>query len=151
MSALSQKLMHVFSQEDQVLLGDHVAIPDLLVQSGRYIATASTKNAAFNHEMLKIGISRELDLIVPLRMAEIVQLAECRELFGEYGIQLAVPSPQFLDAVEFIINPGKELRPDILLNGKTFRGGSRIEGLEKESGVCVVSDSGEEAFFCCLE
>ncbi len=151
MSTLSQRLMRIFSKEDQVLLGDNVAIPDLLIRSGKYMITPSTKNAAFNHEMLKIGISRELDLIVPLRMAEIVQLTECKELFVEYGIQLAVPSQQILDAVEFIINPGKELHPDILLNGETFRGGIKIEGLEKESGVCVVSDSGEEAFFCCLE
>ncbi|MDM8175137.1 MULTISPECIES: hypothetical protein [Olivibacter] len=150
MSALAQKLARVFSAEDKVIFGDNVAIPDLLIAGGRYVVIPSGSSASFNHELLKVGISNESDLIIPLRKDEIVQLAACKDLFAEYGIQLAVPSHRLLEIVEFIVNPGKDLNTTVLLKGKIAGQGEPIESLENESGVCVVSDGGEELFFCCL-
>lgn len=151
MSALAHRLARLFTSHDKVLFGDASAIPDLLIAGGKYITTPSADSPSFNHEMLKTGISNETDLIIPLRKAEINQLAGCKDLFEEYGIQLLVPSREFLKLLEFIINPSKELNPTILINGKMIDGKSVFAGLEKESGICIVSDSGNELFFCCLE
>lgn len=150
MSALAQKLARIFSTEDQVIFGDHMAIPDLLVASGKYVATPRGNSPSFNHEMLKIGIDNQYDLIIPLRREEIIQLAACKDLFEEYGIQLAVPSHQLLTALDFIVNPGKDLDTSVLLKGKII-GGAEFTGLEMESGVCVLSDDGGELLFCCLK
>lgn len=150
MHAFAQRVARALPPSDNIVFGDSEAFPDFLIKSGRYLNLPKTTNASYAHEMLSQALDNSFDVIVPLTQDEIKQLAVCRDLFEEYGIHVAVPSITILDEIDFIVNPTKEFLPSVFLNGNSISEPASEAISANYSGVCLVSDSGEEVLFCCV-
>ncbi|MEO6521451.1 MAG: hypothetical protein ABIN91_07235 [Mucilaginibacter sp.] len=90
-SAQAQQLKNILAIDD-VILGDHYDMPELLVKSGKMVVTPNPKSSAFVHQMLALCLDKQIDKLYPLRRAELLPLAEARQLFEEFDITLVVPS-----------------------------------------------------------
>lgn len=150
MHAFAQRIAKTLPRNSNVVFGASEPIPALLINGGKYIEIPSHHLPTFNHELLKLAISEQFNLIIPLKKEEILHLAESRELFDEYGIKVAVPSLEALKAIDFFFNPGRELVPQVIINGKILGEQQDVLSISDESGICLFSDSGEDVLFCCL-
>jgi hypothetical protein len=90
-SAQAQQLKNILVIDD-VILGDYQDIPELLVKAGKMVVTPSPKSSAFVHQMLALCLDKQIDKLYPLRRAELLPLAEARQLFEEFDITVVVPS-----------------------------------------------------------
>ncbi|GAA4788132.1 hypothetical protein GCM10023231_15390 [Olivibacter ginsenosidimutans] len=151
MSAFAQRVARSIPEGNEIIFGDAIAIPEVLVKSGKYQVIPFYRSPTFSHELLKLALNADIEVIVPLRKEEIRSLAESKVLFEEYGIQVAVPSLEALKEVSFVANPDKVMQPVLVLRGKRFQSEKEAIALDDRSGVCLVADSGEDLFFCCLE
>ena len=151
MHAFAQRIARTLSPADSVVFGDSSALPEIMVKSGKYFNLPKASSASFSHELLSLALDKRVDIIIPLKQSEIRQLTACRDLFEEYGIQVAVPSIKVLNETDFIVNPAKDFFPSVFLNGKPLSQTTAETISDTYSGVCLVSDSGEEVLFCCVE
>lgn len=150
MHAFAQRVAKTLPLSSKIIFGAAESIPQLLINSGKYIDIPNYKNPTFNHELLKLAISEDIQVIIPLKKEEIMQLAESKELFEEYGIKVAVPSLEALKTIDFFFNPGKEFIPKVVIKGRLLGEQQETISATDESGVCLFSDTGEEVLFCCL-
>jgi len=147
----AQRIARTLPTEYVVTFGDAQAIPEPLLHSGKYLPLPFYTRPIFSHEMLKLALAHSFEIIVPLTQGEIIQLAESKVLFEEYGIQVAVPSKQTLSEIDFLLNPTKELQPTLVLHGRPVREQhTSLVAATDQSGICLLSDSAQEALFCCL-
>lgn len=151
MHAFAQRIARTFSPADSVVFGDSSALPEIMIKSGKYFNLPNATSSSFSHELLSLALDKGIDVIIPLKQNEIRQLTTCRDLFEEYGIQVTVPSIGVLSEIDFIVNPGKDFFPAVFLNGKSLSQTTAETISDKYSGVCLISDSGEEVLFCCVE
>lgn len=120
-SAQAQQLKNILAAED-VLLGDHQDIPELMIKMGKMIKTPSPRSAAFVHQMLSLCLDEQVNKLYPLRRAELLPLAEAHQLFDEFDIRLMLPSVEIikhdiarqLTGGIVIIEQGRVLDGDIL-------------------------------------
>jgi hypothetical protein len=77
-------------KEEEVILGDYMELPELLVRSGKVISLPSPKNTAYTHQMLALCLDRSITSILVLRDEEKELLLNAKQLFGEYDIQIEV-------------------------------------------------------------
>lgn len=76
---------------DQVLLGDYTDLPGIMVSQGKMIRLPDPSGTAYIHEMLALCLDKNISVILPLRTSELTLLAEARQLFDEYGIEIKQP------------------------------------------------------------
>jgi hypothetical protein len=76
---------------DNILLGDYMELPDLLVKSGKVLRLPDPNNIAYTHQMLALCLDKQVDTIYPLRGREKHLLLDAKQLFHEYGIQIKIP------------------------------------------------------------
>lgn len=95
-SAQAQQLKNILGLKDAIL-GDYHDIPDLLINTGKMVKTPSPKSTAFVHQMLAFCLDKQIDKIYPLRRAELLPLAEARQLFEEFDIILMIPTKDIID------------------------------------------------------
>lgn len=145
----AQRIARRLGEQFKVVFADAKPIPKILLQSGKYVDLPLSSSSSFNHELLSLALDHSIDMVIPLRKEEIIQLSTCKDLFREYGITLIVPTFDSLNHLQFITNPGKEFTPEVLIDGETLTG-ERLT-LNEYTGVCVLSDTGEDALFCCLD
>ena len=88
-SSKAYKLKNTLNS-DNVLLGDYLEMPDLLVQSGKMIRLPNPQTAAYTHQMLALCIDKNIDTIYALREEEKQHLANAVQLFYEYNINIKV-------------------------------------------------------------
>lgn len=150
MHAFAQRVARTLPLDYEIIFGTSEPAPHLLIKSGKYIDIPKYSSSTFNHEWLNLAISEGLEIIIPLRKEEIIQLAESRDLFDEYGIKVAVPTLSALKSIDFLFNPGIEFIPTVIINGKVLNNNEDIVTASNESGVCLLSDSGEDLLYCCL-
>jgi hypothetical protein len=134
-SAQAQQLKNILAIDD-VVLGDHHDIPDLLVKLGKMVVTPNPKSAAFVHQMLALCLDKQIHKLYPLRRSELLPLAEARQLFEEFDIMLMVPSIDIInnniphaviDSHIVIVENGRVVEGDFLdavalLQDKTING-----------------------------
>jgi hypothetical protein len=96
-SAQAYQIKSVIHTSEPVLLGDYTDIPELMVKNGTMIKTPDPASASFAHEMLTLCLDKGVSMLFPLRNAELVPLAEARQLFLEFDIQLILPKIQVID------------------------------------------------------
>lgn len=149
--AFAQRVARTLPPADSVVFGDSNALPEIMIKGGKYFNLPKPVSTSFSHELLSLALDNDFGVIVPLKLSEIKQLAACRDLFEEYGIQVAVPSINTLDEISFVVNPAKDFLPAVFLNGKPLSQTTDETISDKYSGVCLVSDSGEEVLLCCIE
>lgn len=88
-TAEAYRLKNALGGED-VILGDYVELPDLLVRSGKVIVLPSPENAAYTHQMLALCLDKAIGSIMVLRDEEKELLLNAKQLFREYDIQIEV-------------------------------------------------------------
>ena len=96
-SAQAYQIKSVLHTGEPVLLGDYLDIPELMVKNGTMIKTPDPAGASFAHEMLTLCLDKGISMLFPLRKAELMPLAEARQLFLEFDIQLILPKIQVID------------------------------------------------------
>ena len=72
----------------EIMLGDYMDLPYVLVQSGKIIALPNPENAAFTHQMLALCLDKAINKIYVLREEEKELLRNAKQLFTEYDIQI---------------------------------------------------------------
>jgi hypothetical protein len=79
---------------DQVILGDHLDLPDVMLKSGMMVTTPKPQSDTYPHEMLALCLDNQIDQVYLLRPEEMTALAPAEQLFNEYGIQLTAAYDQ---------------------------------------------------------
>ncbi len=142
-SAQAYKLKGLLSNSETVLLGDYLDIPELMVKNGTMIKTPSPQSASFAHEMLTLCLDKAITMLLPLRQAELLPLAESRQLFLEFDIQLIIPQTELL-STSSRSNEGSV----VVMNRSEVIAGNReiIHGHELTDGIFSI-DSGTYQIF----
>ena len=71
---------------DNVLLGDYLDLPDIMIQSGKMLKLPDPNSASYAHQMLALCLDRNIAKLYVLRKDEAEQLLNAKTLFSEYGI-----------------------------------------------------------------
>jgi hypothetical protein len=95
-SAQAYQIKSILNTGEPVLLGDYMDIPELMVRNGTMIKTPDPASASFAHEMLTLCLDKGISMLFPLRKAELMPLAEARQLFLEFDVQLILPKIQVI-------------------------------------------------------
>jgi hypothetical protein len=72
----------------EVLLGDHLALPDTMIRSGLMVKLPNPTLDSYPHLMLALCLDKQVDTVYLLRTEEVLALANASQLFDEYGISL---------------------------------------------------------------
>ena len=75
-------------QNTNILLGDHLDLPEVMVKAGKMIKLPNPQSETYPHEMLALCLDHEIDTVYMLRGEEAIPLVEAELLFNEYGIKL---------------------------------------------------------------
>jgi hypothetical protein len=89
-SAESYRHKNKLGTED-VILGDYLELPELMLKTGKMIQLPNPASGSYSHQMLTLCLDRNIDTVYPLRKEEQGLLAEARQLFEEYGIDMILP------------------------------------------------------------
>lgn len=79
------------NSNDSVFLADSEDLPQILLKDKSFVKIPSGDSASFAHLLLTICLDNTIETVYPLRRAEVLALAEARQLFDEYGIKVMVP------------------------------------------------------------
>ncbi len=86
-TAAAYQLKNSLSSED-VLIGDYVELPELLVKAGKILMLPDPQSASYTHQMLALCLDKNIDKVYALRKSEIELLLASKQLFHEYGITI---------------------------------------------------------------
>jgi hypothetical protein len=86
-TAQAYRLKNALSR-NEVMLGDYMELPDLLVRSGKVITLPSPENGAYTHQMLALCLDKAINSVYVLREKEKELLLNAKQLFWEYDIQI---------------------------------------------------------------
>ena len=89
-TAEAYQLKNALGRED-VILGDYMELPDVLVRIGKVITLPTPENAAYTHQMLALCLDKAINTIYVLREDEKELLLNAKQLFWEYDIQIETP------------------------------------------------------------
>ena len=73
---------------EQVLLGDYLELPEILVKSGKMLKLPDPQSPSYTHLVLALCLDRNIDTVYVLRKAEAELLLNSKQLFQEYGITI---------------------------------------------------------------
>ena len=74
--------------EDTVILGDYLDLPDFMVKARNMICLPDPKSGSYSHQMLTLCLDNDINAIYPLREQEAMLLKEAEQLFKEYNISV---------------------------------------------------------------
>lgn len=86
-SAEAYRLKSALNREE-VILGDYLELPEVLIQSGKVIALPNPKNTAYTHQVLALCLDWNINSVFVLRAEEKELLLQAKQLFEEYNIQI---------------------------------------------------------------
>jgi len=95
-SAQAYKLKAKLDNSENILLGDYLELPQVMIKSGAMIVTPDPKNASFAHLTLTLALDKQITKIYPLRHAELTLLQEAQTLFAEFDIEICTPENEFI-------------------------------------------------------
>ena len=90
-TAQAYKLRSLLSSETTLIFADQGDVPVLPGREHLFLTIPSADSTSFAHEMLTLCLDHQIDYVYPLRRAEVIALAEAKQLFEEYGIKVVVP------------------------------------------------------------
>ncbi len=70
----------------EVLLGDYLDLPDVMIKSGQMIKLPNPQGESYPHQMLALCLDYGFDMVYVLHPDEMRALAPSTQLFNEYGI-----------------------------------------------------------------
>ncbi|MBW4891310.1 hypothetical protein KXQ82_16400 [Mucilaginibacter sp. HMF5004] len=143
-SAQAYKLKSLLSKIENVLLGDYLDIPELMVKSGAMIKTPNPESPSFAHEMLTLCLDNGISMLLPLRKSELLPLAQSRQLFLEFDIQLIIPKTELINR-----HPNISDGSIVVMNRSEVIAGNREVNHPHEltDGVFSIADSGAYHIF----
>lgn len=109
---------------DEVIFADHLDLPLSVFKETRFLKISEGNSSAFAHQLLKICLDNHIEMVFPLRRAELKALAEARILFEEYGIKLIVPDSTGLDQIPISNSAEKDF---MILSEGMILGGQFME------------------------
>ena len=109
---------------DEVIFADHLDLPLSVFKETRFLKIPEGNSSAFAHQLLKICLDNHIEMVFPLRRAELKALAESRILFEEYGIKLIVPDSNGLDQIPISNSAEKDF---MILSEGMILGGQFME------------------------
>lgn len=105
LSARAYQVKRLFDPEAcQILLADSQDIPDFMLKAGQIIRIPAGDSAVFTHELLKLCLDQQINVLLPLRAKELQPLAQARTLFDEYGIEVLVPGIEEIGGMAYSSN-----------------------------------------------
>ncbi|WP_257669066.1 hypothetical protein [Parapedobacter tibetensis] len=138
------------SPKQQVLFGSADEVPDVLLRTGNYLRIPHPSMPVFVHELLKICLDSEVDILIPMGKNELYPLAKARPLFAEYGVEVWVPDVADLAGLVIIESPPRKLPLLVVSDGVVVTGPEAGKRHGTLSGVFIPSDSGDEMALCCI-
>lgn len=132
----------------EVIYASSEEIPDLLLKSGNYFRIPSGLLPTFAHEMLKLCLDQQIDLLLPLGVFELKSLTESKTLFEEYGVAVLAPDKEVLVELPILENPPAVLPLLLLSSGHNLLDDTAYT--IKQDGLFAAGDSGEELALCCV-
>ncbi len=88
-------------QPPDVVFADYHKLPGFSFSSRRFIRIPQGNANTYAHEVLTVCLDLGIDKIYPLYSDEIWPLAQAQQLFDEYGIELVIPSLNWLKTNSF--------------------------------------------------
>jgi hypothetical protein len=143
-SAQAYRLRSLLSNSEEVLLGDYMDIPELMVKNGSMLKTPNPDSSSFAHEMLTLCLDKGITMLLPLRKAELMPLAEARTLFLEFDIQLIIPKTELINQ-----HPNTSDGNIVVINRSEVIAGDReiAHSHDLTDGIFSVSNSGAYQIF----
>lgn len=122
---------------DNIIFSDQVTMPAIAGREN--LVLPNSNSPSYAHEALKACLDYNVTKFYPLKGAEIIELAKSRQLFIEYGIELIIPSDDWLknNALVRTLNSGNIF---VMENGIVTHG-------DLPGGFEVLPD-GENGIFC---
>jgi hypothetical protein len=90
-TAQAYQLQRLLNTHDSIFLADCEELPQVALRGKKFIKIPSGNSPSFAHLLLTVCLDNCIEKVYPLRSAEVLALAEARQLFDEYGIKLMVP------------------------------------------------------------
>jgi hypothetical protein len=87
-SAQAHRLKNNLLSAGHVILGDYMDLPAFMLIPGKMVKLPDPLSLAYAHEMLTLCMDNDVDTIYPLKEQEYQLLAEARQLFKEYNIDI---------------------------------------------------------------
>ena len=90
-TAQAYQLSRFLNTDQNIFLGDSADLPKIGVEGMSFIKIPAANSASFSHLLLAQCLDLNIEVVYPLKRAEVLALAEARLLFDEYGIKVMVP------------------------------------------------------------
>ena len=75
-------------QTQNVLLGDYLDLPEVMVKTGKMVMLPNPTKEAYPHQMLAFCLDNAINTVYVLRSEEAQALAPAGQLFKEYEIDI---------------------------------------------------------------
>ena len=83
-----------YLNESEVYLAEQIEMP--AIPGKKFVCIPAASSPTFISEMLKICLDNQIVKIFPLKKSEIKELSEANQLFNEYGINIIIPSDEWI-------------------------------------------------------
>ena len=83
-----------YLNESEVYFAEQIELP--AIPGKKFIRISAASSPIFISEMLKICLDNQIVKIFPLKRSEIKELSEANQLFNEYGINIIIPSDEWI-------------------------------------------------------
>lgn len=83
-----------YLNESEVYFAEQIELP--AIPGKKFIRIPAASSPIFISEMLKICLDNQIVKIFPLKRSEIKELSEANQLFNEYGINIIIPSDEWI-------------------------------------------------------
>ena len=83
-----------FLNESEVYFAEQIEMP--AIPGKKFIRIPDASSPIFTSELLKLCLDNQIVKIFPLKKSEIEELSEANQLFNEYGINIIIPSDEWI-------------------------------------------------------
>lgn len=83
-----------FLNESEVYFAEQIEMP--AISGKRFLRIPDVSSPIFTSELLKLCLDNQIVKIFPLKQAEIEELSKADQLFKEYGINIIIPSNEWI-------------------------------------------------------
>ena len=90
-TAQAYQLERFLDSGGTIFFADSVELPQVMLKDKQFVKIPKPENPSFAHLLLTVCLDRQIEKLFPLRRLEVLALAEARQLFDEYGIEVVVP------------------------------------------------------------
>ena len=144
---LAIRLSKLMQAKYEVLHSTSEEVPSVL--KDKYLNIPTGTNPIFSHEVLKLALDLDVQMILPLGATEVQAISESIQLFEEYGIRIICPAKNELLAIDVLFEPTKELPLSVVLDRVDLISGQPVGSIV--NGLGVISDSGEDFVLAVLK